>query len=177
MKTTVIARWVALGALVVIGAGALAYSYFSKNMSTSTAVSTQTSQLQTSTTQPEGSQSAPPSGSSSSGSSGAPSGSASSQEFKDGTYTAVGSYISPGGDEKLSVTVTLKDDVITAASMIPEPVSSEGQHFQGLFAANFQSLVVGKNITDVHLSEVSGSSLTSGGFNEALQEIETQAKA
>lgn len=174
MKTTVIARWVALGALVVIGAGALAYSYFSKNMSASTAVSTQTSQSQTSTTQPEGSQSAPPSGSSSSGSE---SGSASSQEFKDGTYTAVGSYISPGGDEKLSVTVTLKDDIITSASMIPEPVSSEGQHFQGLFAANFQPLVVGKNITDVHLSEVSGSSLTSGGFNEALQEIETQAKA
>jgi uncharacterized protein with FMN-binding domain len=97
--------------------------------------------------------------------------------YKDGTYSATGSYQSPGGDEKIGVTVTLKDDVITSTSVTPEPVSSEGRQYQQRFASSYTSLVVGKKISDVHLTAVSGSSLTPIGFMNALTQIEAQAKA
>ena len=42
---------------------------------------------------------------------------------------------------------------------------------------NVKTLVVGKKITDVKLDKVSGSSLTPKGFNDALEQIKTLAKA
>lgn len=97
--------------------------------------------------------------------------------YKDGTYTATGSYMSPGGPDQLGVTLTLKDDIVTAVSVQTKPGDKTSAHYQGIFAANYTSLVVGKNIASVHLDKVSGSSLTSGGFNDALKQIEVQAKA
>jgi hypothetical protein len=56
-------------------------------------------------------------------------------------------------------------------------VSQEGQQYQTTFQNNFKALVVGKDIASVHLTEVSGSSLTPVGFDDALTMIEAQAKA
>lgn len=101
----------------------------------------------------------------------------SSESFKDGTYVATGSYLSPGGEESVDVEVTLKDDAITDATVSPHPASSTSTQYQGEFVANFKPLVIGKDISEVHLSRVAGSSLTSGGFNEALDQIKSEAKA
>ena len=38
--------------------------------------------------------------------------------YRDGTYSAVGDYFSPGGAEQIGVTLTLKDDVIVEASAV-----------------------------------------------------------
>ena len=54
--------------------------------------------------------------------------------------------------------------------------TDDGYYSWGLFASGFKALVVGKKITDVNLDKVSGSSLTSGGWNEAITKIEAQAK-
>ncbi|HSE60714.1 MAG TPA: FMN-binding protein [Candidatus Saccharimonadales bacterium] len=101
----------------------------------------------------------------------------SSATYKDGTYTAGGSYTSPGGNERVNVTVTLKDDKITDATVTPTPASPTSSQYQGQFVANFKQFVVGKDADQVSLSRVSGSSLTSRGFNNALDQIKQQAKA
>jgi hypothetical protein len=98
-------------------------------------------------------------------------------EFKDGTYTATGSYISPGGADHIAVTVTLSKDIITAATVTPEPGDNTSAHYQQLFADNYKPYVVGMDITKLNVHKVSGSSLTSIGFNDAITQIETQAKA
>jgi len=97
--------------------------------------------------------------------------------FKDGSYTATGSYVSPGGNENITVHVTLQNGIITATSADPGANVPEASEYQGMFISGYKSLVLGKDISDVHLSRVSGSSLTSQGFNEAISQIENEAKA
>lgn len=97
--------------------------------------------------------------------------------YKDGTYTATGSYLSPGGQESVDVAVTLKGGMIESATVTPHPASTTSTQYQGEFVNNFKPLVVGKNINDVKLSRVAGSSLASGGFNEAIEKIKDDAAA
>jgi uncharacterized protein with FMN-binding domain len=97
--------------------------------------------------------------------------------YTDGTYTATGGYVSPNGPETIDVSITLKDDVITAVEVIPNPDNANTEKYQGLFAAGISDVVVGKDIDAISVSKVSGSSLTSGGFNEAVAEIKADAKA
>lgn len=101
----------------------------------------------------------------------------SATSFKDGTYTATGSYQTPGGSESIGVTLTLSSGTITDASVQQNASGGEAEEYQSKFASGFKSQVVGKKITDVSLSRVAGSSLTPNGFNNALQTIEEQAKA
>ncbi len=100
-----------------------------------------------------------------------------SSEFKDGTYTATGSYMSPGGLDHIAVTLTLKSDIITDVSVTPKPGDGTSAKYQGIFAANYKQYVIGKDISSVKLDKVSGSSLTGKGFNDAVTQIEAQAKA
>jgi uncharacterized protein with FMN-binding domain len=101
----------------------------------------------------------------------------SSTSFKDGSYTATGSYESPGGTENITVHLTLKGGVIAATSADSGAQDPDASSYQQVFISKYKSLVVGKKIADVNLSRVSGSSLTSQGFNDAIQQIENQAKA
>lgn len=102
---------------------------------------------------------------------------ASSNVYKDGTYTAVGSYNSPAGPEQVSVTLTLKDDVVTDASAEGKADMPTSKRYQGQFVSGFKAMVVGKKLDDVMLDKVSGSSLTPKGFNDAVAKIKVQAKA
>jgi uncharacterized protein with FMN-binding domain len=97
--------------------------------------------------------------------------------YKDGTYSADGSYSAPGGVETIGVTITLKNDVITDSSVTDKSVDRESREYQDNFAANYKQFVIGKNISSVQLDKVSSSSLTPNGFNKAIQQIESQAKA
>ena len=103
--------------------------------------------------------------------------SASSYVYKNGTYTAVGSYMSPGGLDKISVTLTIKNDVVTDSSVTPMPGDNTSAKYQNIFATNYQSQVVGQNLSGLNLTKVSRSSLTSKGFDDALSQIQSQAKA
>lgn len=106
-----------------------------------------------------------------------PSTTPSTSKYKDGTYSAVGSYRSPGGPDEIGVNVTLKDDIITTVSITPMPHDPTSKEYQAKFASGYQSLVLGKDISSVKLSAVSGSSLTPIGFNDAITKIKAQAKA
>ncbi len=97
--------------------------------------------------------------------------------YKDGTYNARGKYQSPAGSESINVSVTLKNDVISSATVttIP-PFSFPTSKYQGDFISGFQPLVIGKKIDEANLDFVSGSSLTPKGWNDALAQIKAEAK-
>lgn len=97
--------------------------------------------------------------------------------YKNGTYSATGSYMSPGGEDQISVTLTLKNDTITDVSVTPAAGDRTSERYQNRFISGYKQYVIGKNIADVQLTAVSGSSLTPIGFNDALAQIKAQAKA
>lgn len=97
--------------------------------------------------------------------------------YADGTYSATGSYSSPGGRESIELSVTIKDGVITGTSLETDPASRDSRTYQASFASGYKDLVVGKSVDEVSLSRVAGSSLTSNGFNDALDQIKSDAKA
>lgn len=103
--------------------------------------------------------------------------SAVSASYKDGEYSVVGNYISPGGAEEIGVKLTLKDNVITEAVIEPKATRPISKKMQELVAKDFKPMVIGKNIDEVTLDKVSGSSLTPKGFNDAIAKIKTQAQA
>jgi hypothetical protein len=98
-------------------------------------------------------------------------------EYADGIYTAVGTYSSPGGEESISVTLTLTGDVVTAASAVGNATSPPSSQYQQQFVSNFADLIVGKSLDEVALDKVAGSSLTPIGFNDAVDTIKTDALA
>lgn len=96
--------------------------------------------------------------------------------FKDGTYSATGTYQTPGGRESIDVTVTLAEGAITDATVEQNARGGEAAEYQSKFVSGYKTQVIGKKIDEVNLSRVAGSSLTSNGFNNAIQDIENQAK-
>lgn len=102
-------------------------------------------------------------------------GSTSTANYKDGTYSATGSYSTPNGQESIQLTVTITGGVITSTSLVENARSGEAKEYQADFASGYKTLVVGKKVDEVSLSRVAGSSLTSNGFNKALETIKTDA--
>ncbi len=98
-------------------------------------------------------------------------------KYKDGTYSAVGNYVSPGGAESIDITLVIKDDNIIEATAVSKAERPQSKNFQNIFVKNFSPLVIGKKIDVVNLSRVSGSSLTPKGFNDAVIKIKAEAKA
>ncbi|WP_396641756.1 FMN-binding protein [Microbacterium sp.] len=101
----------------------------------------------------------------------------SSAPYVDGTYTATGSYQTPETVETIEVTITLADDVITAVEVSGDPQASESERYQSEFIGGISDEVVGENIDDISVDRVAGSSLTSGGFNDAIAAIKDEAAA
>ncbi|GAA1743255.1 FMN-binding protein [Aeromicrobium alkaliterrae] len=95
-----------------------------------------------------------------------------------GEYTAEGSYQTPGGTQSVEVELTLEaDGTITAVTVTPQADGGNSEQFQTKFAGGIADEVVGTSINDLDVSKVSGSSLTSGGFNAAIDEIKDEAAA
>ena len=97
--------------------------------------------------------------------------------YRDGNYSATGSYISPGGPREISITLTITDGKITDSTFTGGADDPTSQRFQGEFAEGYKAMIVGKNVNEVNLSKVSGSSLTPKGFTDALNKIKTEAKS
>lgn len=96
--------------------------------------------------------------------------------YKDGKYTVTGEYVTPGGPREIGVTITLKDGVITDSTFEGKADDPTSQRFQGEFGDNYKPEVVGKNIDEVSVTKVAGSSLTPKGFTDALEKIKAEAK-
>jgi FAD:protein FMN transferase len=94
-------------------------------------------------------------------------------KYADGTYNATGQYGSL--PSSIGVSVTLVDDVITAVTVTPRATDPTSLDYQTRFARAIPALVVGRNIDEVNLSKVAGSSGTPDGFNAAIQQIKAEA--
>lgn len=110
-----------------------------------------------------------------------PSGAASSpassgSQYQDGTYSADGTYVSPNGTETVGVELTLGSGTVTGVNITPHPSNPNTRKFQGEFAGGIAAQIVGKSIDELNVSKVAGSSLTSGGFNQALEKIKAEAQ-
>lgn len=98
--------------------------------------------------------------------------------YKNGTYSAKGTFNTPDGSVQIGVTITLASDKITTVSIDDSNISSrESQQYTTRFVNGINQLVVGKSINSVDVSRVSGASLTPIGFNKALEVIKNDAKA
>jgi uncharacterized protein with FMN-binding domain len=95
--------------------------------------------------------------------------------YKDGTYSADGNYVSPNGTETVGVELTLANGTVSDVKITEHPTNPNTRKFQGEFAGGIKDQVVGKKLDELKVSKVAGSSLTSGGFNQAVEKIKSQA--
>lgn len=101
----------------------------------------------------------------------------SSSSYKAGDYEAEGSYQNPGGESSVKVSLTLESDgTISAVDVTPE-ASGTSRQYQEKFVSGISAEVKGKSIDDLNVGKVAGSSLTSGGFNAAVETIKDEAQA
>lgn len=99
------------------------------------------------------------------------------KSYKDGTYAATGEYRSPGGNDEIKISLTLKDGIITAATYEGMAKMGKSKDFQAKFGAGYETAVVGKSIDSLSLGVINGSSLTPKGFMDAVAKIKAEAKA
>ena len=104
-------------------------------------------------------------------------GSSASGEYADGTYTAEGDYVSPAGPSHVTVEITLEGDVVSAVTVTPLATDPTSKGFQTQFADGIAAVVEGQDIDTLNVSRVGGSSLTSGGFEDAIEKIKAEALA
>lgn len=102
-------------------------------------------------------------------------GGGSESTYTDGTYEATGAYTSPNGQEEVDVSITLASDIITAVTVTPHASNPNSVRYQNEFADGIAAVVVGQDIDEIQVSRVAGSSLTSGGFNKAVDTIKSEA--
>lgn len=96
--------------------------------------------------------------------------------YADGEYSASGSYIPPSNQtEEVDVTLTLENNVVTSLEVTPSGNNPTSKQYQREFTSGIQEQVVGKNIDELDVHKVAGSSLTSSGFNKALDAIRAEA--
>lgn len=97
--------------------------------------------------------------------------------YADGTYSATGSYSTPGGTESITVKVALVKDIVASIDTTGSARGGNAAQYQSAFLSNYKTHVVGKSIDTVSLSRVAGSSLTSNGFNTAIEDIKNDARS
>ncbi len=154
--------------VIVMGAKALNSKTTASQLASSTQPTTSTSvSTGTTTTTPATTSTSPSSQSTST----APS------VYKNGTYSSDGLYNSPGGVQSIGVSVTIQNDVVTAAVVTDQATDGDSDAYQQMFIQGYKSYVVGKKVGNIYLSSVSGASLTSQGFNNALDKIKNKAHA
>jgi uncharacterized protein with FMN-binding domain len=127
-------------------------------------VSSEGDAIQSSVTQKKNTQSASPSGSDA------------ASDYKDGTYTAIGDYESPDGEQTISVTLSIKNGTVTDTSAINQAEGRESKEYADRFISGYKSQIIGKKLSDLEGSVSAGASLTLNGFNDAVTDIQQQAK-
>lgn len=103
-------------------------------------------------------------------------GTSNSSEYKDGTYSAKANYFVPHGYESITVTLSVKNGVVTSSSIQNSQSDPESARFQQDFSAQYKTYVIGKNIKGLNLPYMAGASDTAQGFDNALHQIQNQAQ-
>lgn len=102
---------------------------------------------------------------------------ASNNTYKNGTYTQTVSYRVPeGANESITVSLTIKDDVVTALTYSADAKKRESAKYQDRFGGLVENLVVGESLDSISLSRVGGASLTTRAFNTLVDQIQYEAQ-
>ncbi|MCQ1995025.1 hypothetical protein [Arthrobacter sp. zg-Y1171] len=105
-----------------------------------------------------------------------PDAAAGSGSYADGEYSGTGSYIPPSGtSEDVDVTLRLEGSVVTELEVETSQKNPTSKQYQREFTSNVKEQVVGRNLDELDVDKVAGSSLTSEGFNRALDAIRSEA--
>ncbi len=97
-------------------------------------------------------------------------------QYEDGTYTEMGTYISPAGPEQIEVTLELREGEVVGVNVVPQATNEVSVKLQGLFVAGIGAEVIGMPLEEVGpFSSVNGSSLTPKGFMDAVERIKEEA--
>ncbi|MBO3093761.1 hypothetical protein [Cellulomonas dongxiuzhuiae] len=94
-----------------------------------------------------------------------------------GTYSGSGSYETPGGRQRIDVTVVLADGVVTDLRVDPAATNTTSLRFQERFASAVVEAVVGRTLDEVAVDRLAGSSSTGAGFMAALEQAVRDARA
>ncbi|UWX96226.1 FMN-binding protein [Arthrobacter zhaoxinii] len=105
-----------------------------------------------------------------------PDAAAGSGNYADGEYSGNGSYIPPSGtSEDVDVTLQLENGVVTELDVETSQKNPTSKQYQREFTSGVKEQVVGKSLDELDVDKVAGSSLTSQGFNRALDAIRSEA--
>jgi len=96
-----------------------------------------------------------------------------SSAYKDGTYTATGTY--GGLPSHLTVTVNVQQGLILQVQVKTHATDPTSLDYQRRFADAVPAVVVGKLLKDVQVGKLAGASGCPIGFNDALDQIRKQA--
>lgn len=96
--------------------------------------------------------------------------------FRNGDYTATGRYLTPGGNESILVSVQVRDGVVTSAAARTEASSPTARQFQDQFRVQIAAHAVARPLASLSVSVVASASLTTTGFNDALDRIRVEAE-
>jgi uncharacterized protein with FMN-binding domain len=99
--------------------------------------------------------------------------SAAGSDYDDGQYSADGQY--GNLPSSIGVTVTLVDGVITDVAVTPHATDPTSLDLQNRFADAVPAVVVGRDIDEIRVDRIAGSSATPDGFNAALERIKAEA--
>ncbi len=95
-----------------------------------------------------------------------------SQAIADGTYIDNAFYQSPGGRDMVEFSISVKDDVITSASVVAKDADETSEMYIEKVNNALPNLVVGKKIDTLDIPRnVAGSSLTIAAFKAYVEKI------
>ncbi len=98
-----------------------------------------------------------------------------SEENSDGVYKSEIEYDVPQRHvESIEVEITIEDGIVTELKNTHSKTSEDSVYHQNDFENAITDQVIGKKIEEIELSRVGGASLTTGAFNQALDEIMEQ---
>lgn len=90
-------------------------------------------------------------------------------------YDITVTYPSPGGEETNNFKITLQEDTVTAVSVEVLTEIDASIVYQKKFATALPKLLIGKKISQINdLNVISGASLTTTAFNQALSKLKQQ---
>jgi hypothetical protein len=96
--------------------------------------------------------------------------------YKDGNYSAVGTFTAPGVTDHLNVNISISKDVITGSTVtFPANTDPTSRKWDTWFITSYKPFVVGKLLAGLNLTTTGGASLTPIGFNDALAQIRATA--
>ena len=94
------------------------------------------------------------------------------------TYTTTVEYDVPEGTESNSFSLVIKDGIISSIEVGITTTNKASLKYQQDFAKNIDSLVVGQKISELKsIDRVSGASVTTTAFNDALLKLQQQLQS